>query len=216
MKPRCLLLFKKSALELSMFIRKTLNFLWQGCNTTFQDNANLGRFRAEFAILSFAVIAGLSGCATEQKCLRKYPPQIVIHDSISYREKVVLKDTLIKIYIPGEVVHDSIPVVIPTQPGKKITTKKIVKDTKLAIATAQVVNNVLYLTLTQKDTTIEEKLTGAIREATYWENKYHSVEATKIAPNRPAFIRGLVWGIISGIILIVLLLYLLVRLRPKA
>lgn len=59
----------------------------------------------------------VTGCATQKRCSEKYPPAVIIHDSITTETVVDYRDTIIHI------------------PGKYITVTEYIKDTVTLIDT---------------------------------------------------------------------------------
>jgi hypothetical protein len=150
-------------------------------------------------LLAFTLI----GCVTQKRCNEKFPPQTITitKDSIINKEKIVIKDTTIIRTIPGDTVHK-----IDTVIGNKgvVNSKKVFAETSLAKATAYVYKNKLYLELIQKDTTLEFKLDSAIKEATYWKEKYQnsSTVVTKETSKSPWYMKVLAW--IGSVCLVVI------------
>ena len=102
-------------------------------------------------IIIFLVGIFFTSCWTEQKCSRKYPPQIVYEKVIVYRDSVVnviIHDTT---YIQADTVYDTTTVYIN---NGIIWSNKVYGETDFASAWAQVVNSKLILELTQKDSVI--------------------------------------------------------------
>lgn len=59
--------------------------------------------------LFIAIIAVLSGCATQRRCFEKFPPQVITRDSIIQKDTTIYRDTAIT--IPGDtvVISEKIP-----------------------------------------------------------------------------------------------------------
>lgn len=106
-------------------------------------------------------------------CCPKITPTVIKKDSIVYKEKLVYKDTTIYKYLAGDTINKVDTVWINKWNGL-VNSKKIYTFTSLAEASAWVYNSKLNLKLTQKDTTIEIRLDSAIKEATYWKEKYQN------------------------------------------
>ena len=108
----------------------------------------------------FILIVFLSGCVTQNKCLFKFPPPPP--DTI-VKHSVIVKDTIIYRYLPGEVVHDS--VIIEKLIEKKIYVPytSVYAETLLAEATASVKGNRLKLELIQRDSLFTFLLDSAIK-----------------------------------------------------
>jgi hypothetical protein len=136
-----------------------------------------------------------------------YPPVsdttviIVEHDSI------VVKDTTIYIQLPGQTVYDTVQVIIKPKPVKIDTAYA---ETSLAVARSWYEPPNLILKLTQKDTTIEQRLENAIREAYYWKEKYETINTVVEVKKIPLLYKVAFYAIIGQLIL---LLYAIVRRR---
>ena len=90
------------------------------------------------------------------------------------KDSIVIKDTTIYIHLPGEVVHDSIQIPCP-DPGSAYIPKKVFAETSLARAEAWWQYPNIKLLLIQKDSTIEARLAGALKEAYYWKSEYNKI-----------------------------------------
>jgi hypothetical protein len=102
--------------------------------------------------LLFTALLFLGSCITEKKCWTKYPPNIIVKDSVVYKNiEVIIHDTLV---IYGDTVISSDTVYLDKLTGL-ITSNKIYSETEYAKAYAQVINSKLFLELIQKDTAIE-------------------------------------------------------------
>ena len=123
------------------------------------------------------VLAVLSSCVTQRKCNYKFPAK---NDTIrieTIRDSIVIKDTTIYIILPGETVTDSVIIPCP-DPGPAYIPKRVIAETSLARAEAWWSYPNIKLTLIQKDTTIERRLEGAIKEAHYWKTEYEKITVT--------------------------------------
>lgn len=150
----------------------------------------------------------LTSCVTQRVCNKRFPCSQLVKDSIIEKEKVVIRDTTIEIRIPGKEIHDSIPVPFPVFRDGKLNTKKLTKKTEYSEATAQVRDNMLYLDLTQNDIKINAKITGAIKEATYWKDRY---QKEIIKP--PSKWKPDIWSFLAGIFVLLIALTLLAKLK---
>ena len=103
----------------------------------------------------FLALLFLTSCITEKKCWKRYPPRVVVKDSIVYKVKeIIIRDTLV---IYGDTVVNTDTVYLDKLTGL-ITSNKIYSETEYAKAYAQVVSSRLFLELIQKDTAIERLL----------------------------------------------------------
>lgn len=156
-------------------------------------------------ILILILIVTASSCVTAKKCSIKHPvkPELIIKDSI--REVVTYRDTTIYIHLQGEkvTVHDTIFI-----KDGVIVFKPVNAESKFATARAWMFNNNIFLTITDKDTTLEIKLLNALKNASYWESKYKSEKIIEQVKYIPKFIKFLAWvgGICIGLLLIFVLL----------
>ena len=127
-------------------------------------------------------------------CSPKIIKEVVTKDSIVYKEKISYRDTTIYKYLPGDTVFKTTYVYIDKNTGL-VNSKKLFAFTSLAEASAWVYNSKLFLNLTQKDTTIEIRLDSAIKEASYWKEKYQnsSTVVTKETFKSPWYMKALAW-----------------------
>ena len=128
-------------------------------------------------------LAVLSGCASQRRCNIKYPGK---NDTIrieTVRDSIVIKDTTIYVKIPGETITNTVEIPCPQVPG--YVPKKVFAETSLAKAFAWWEYPVIKLVLIQKDTLIEKRLKGAIKEAYYYKSLY---ERLRITPEPVKFI----------------------------
>lgn len=160
-----------------------------------------------FNIIILAII--FQSCASQRWCDRHYPdqPSVAIKDTVIYREKLVYRDTTIRIEIPGKVVHDSIIIESPksSKPVQQMSRKKLTRETDFAKASAWVNAGMLHLELEQKDTVIQRVIKEALKESTYWKDKYHS-ETIKLAADKKFQWGTFLFGIFTGMFILIALL----------
>lgn len=116
--------------------------------------------------ISFILIiaALLASCATQRRCLIKFPPvtTVQIRDSIAYR------DTTIYFPIPADTVRDSIPVVEPCPDNKPLRpeykSKPVTVENRFSTAFAWIENGSLKLQLMTNDTTLKFVIDSAVSE----------------------------------------------------
>lgn len=127
-------------------------------------------------------------------CSPKIIKEVVTKDSIIYKEKISYRDTTIFRYLPGDTVYKETIVYVDKATGL-INSKKLFAFTSLAEASAWVYNSKLFLNLIQKDTTIEFRLDSAIKEASYWKEKYQNSNTvvTKEVTKSPWYMKVLAW-----------------------
>lgn len=127
-------------------------------------------------------------------CSPKIIKEVVTKDSIIYKEKISYRDTTIFRYLPGDTVYKETIVYVDKATGL-VNSKKLFAFTSLAEASAWVYNSKLFLNLIQKDTTIEFRLDSAIKEASYWKEKYQNSNTvvTKEVTKSPWYMKVLAW-----------------------
>ena len=127
-------------------------------------------------------------------CSPRIIKEVSVKDSIVYKEKIVYKDTTIFKYLPGDTVYKNTIVYVDRLTGL-VNSKKLFAFTSLAEASAWVYNSKLFLNLIQKDTTIVVRLDSAIKEATYWKEKYQSNSSVvvKEVTKSPWYMKVLAW-----------------------
>jgi len=153
-----------------------------------------------FFVLAFA------SCATQKRCGMKFPlpdPEVIVRDSI--REKTILRDTTIYIHLSADTVFSSDTLYIK---GKTVSINPVTVQSRLAKARAWIDSNSLHLMLTDNDTTIETRLSSAIKESYFWQSKYKE-EVRTLPPEKyiPPFWKvtgwmGIIWTALVALILI--------------
>lgn len=125
-------------------------------------------------ITTLAIVLIVSSCATHKRCLRKFQ---VLPDTVSvvyYRDTIIYQDTIIRVFIPGATVIDSVVIPFPV-PEPFYVPDTARAETSLAIAKAWWSYPLIRLSLVQKDTTIEAKLDSAMKEMYHWKSEYYRV-----------------------------------------
>ena len=134
-------------------------------------------------ILIAALALLLTGCVTQDRCLRKFPPEIKEVTKIVTETVTITRDTTIYVRLPAEVVVQTDTVLVDTETGL-ITSKLSRLETSLAWSTAQIRNSRLHHELQQVDTTIEHRLQDAIREVDRLEKELTEKVTTIEVPRR--------------------------------
>ena len=127
-------------------------------------------------ILFLALISLFTGCVTQKRCSTRFPGK---NDTIrieTVRDSIVIKDTTIYVKIPGETITNTVEIPCPQVPG--YVPKKVFAETSLAKAFAWWEYPNIKLVLIQKDTLIEKRLKGALREAYYYKSLYEKLHIT--------------------------------------
>jgi len=108
-------------------------------------------------ILSLVLFAG---CATQQRCQRKFPPVEKIHDSIVTKIVTVKVHDTIQVQIKPDTVIKKI--IVHIKDGV-VNSDTLRSETDFAKAWAAVVQSSLKLGLTQKDSTINRIIQDSIK-----------------------------------------------------
>lgn len=146
------------------------------------------------------ILACFSLSCSKQWCNSHYPPSVDSIYKYIVKDSIIIKDTTIYIILPGEIVHDSVQIPCP-DPGSAYIQKRVTAETSLAKAEAWWQYPNIQLRLTQKDTTIETRLRGAIIERNHYKSLY---EKLSIVPDPVKFIPKFYKYCTGGFILIVL------------
>ena len=148
------------------------------------------------------IIAGialiLSGCTTERKCNRKFPPQTmgITKDSIIRTTQTVYRDTTIFVYIKGETKYSTDTVWLKN--GIAYSNKDHL-ITSFAESWAWVENGRLYHKLIQKDTLIGQEVKDAVRLTWERAEKFYSKSEVQVKTVR--YIPKWVWWVLGFSIL---------------
>lgn len=147
--------------------------------------------------LSLIITLLLSGliahsCVTQNACARKWPPSVIYHDTITYR------DTTLYVFLPPDTVQRTDTVMIVN--NKAVTLDTMVLETDYAIAWAWVANSRIYQRLAHKATALELRYDSLLRE------KVKVITVTNTIREKPKF-SGVMWQVIVlvGIILLIIL-----------
>jgi len=110
-------------------------------------------------ILAFLTVS----CISQRKCLERYPPRSDTLRIISVRDSIIFRDTTLTFPFPLEIAGDTIWIPCP-KPEPPYIPDTARAETSLALAKAWFRFPNIELSLIQKDTTIERKLTDALKE----------------------------------------------------
>ena len=167
-------------------------------------------------IILLLILVSLTGCfASKKRCLRLYPPtssvDTVYRDSV--RDSLVVHDTTIFVYIPGETLIDSILFLVYEE--NEITLDTARAETEYIKAKAYYSNGFIILEVEQLDIGLEVKLENALRESYYWKEIYFEITNREIVKERyiPIIYKVSLWAWI-GVILLIIFAYILHRLKP--
>ena len=137
-------------------------------------------------IVLLAVLTLFLTSCSQKWCYTRYPVSVDSIYKYVTKDSIVIKDTTIYIYLPGEIVHDSVRIPCP-DPGPAYIPKRVTAETSLARAEAWWQYPNIKLLLIQKDSTIEVRLAGALKEAYYWESEYNKIT---VKPEPEKYIPG--------------------------
>ncbi|MBS4060159.1 MAG: hypothetical protein KG029_07165 [Bacteroidetes bacterium] len=127
------------------------------------------------AILTVLILALLTSCNMKRYCSKRFPPDVIRKDSISYIEKIVLKDTLIYVPIPFEAKRD-------TNYVDSFGCASSTLETSFAKSTAVYRDGELIHDLIQKDSLVPALIKGGIMEK-YTESFAGTLEKSVIIKN---------------------------------
>ena len=123
------------------------------------------------------VILLLTGCVTQKRCDRKFPPQLIHTDSLITNSTTIFGDTTIFVYLPGNTIIDTVFVQVKNGIANS---RPSIHETDLAWSMAQIVDNKLIHQLIMKDKTLEMLIKNAIREnSTHSERRIRYKEIVK-------------------------------------
>lgn len=155
------------------------------------------------------VLTLTTSCVTQKRCARRFPasPETIIKDSIVYKERITYRDTTIFVKLPADTIFkkDTITIV-----NGYVHVLPVYAESKMASAKAWIRLNKLNLMLADKDTTLEIKLTDALKTAQFWEMRFKTEKQKEIVRVKyvPVFWKFTGWiGIITflGIILFLII-----------
>lgn len=104
--------------------------------------------------LAFVCVALFISCATQRRCLAKWPP-VSKSDTVKL---ITYRDTTVYLHLPADTIRDSVDVPVPVE----LKTKPVTVVSEYAKATAWIANGKLKLQLSMNDTLIAYKIDSAI------------------------------------------------------
>lgn len=163
-------------------------------------------------IILLSALLILTSCVTEKKCNRKYPPQFVVieKDTVIYKEKIVIKDSIINVILPNDTV---ILTKYLTINKGIVNLDTIIKEQGIVGAMAFVNNNELGVVAYISDSTIFYKLDSAQIRVDKYKEALHSRNETRVRDvvRNSAFAGFTIWWFWITAILIAFLLYLKIK-----
>ena len=131
------------------------------------------------------------GCATQKRCLQKWPPEIIPIDTVvqvQVKDTTIYRDTIVPIYLQGETDTSFVEIPCDFSENSKLEYDTAKVETTMAIAKAWIEPGPtgsharLQIELQQKDTTIMTRLDSAIMEAEHWKQETIRIKQTYIKP----------------------------------
>ena len=130
-------------------------------------------------ILVILIAVLFTGCITQKKCLRKFPPQIITEKEVI--TEIIYRDTTIYVHIPADTVYAE-NIIFKTPDGWQ--TELSVLHAEYAKSSAQVVNGTLKHELLQKESELERVIANAVKEqSTHTTEKVVEVHREKYVPD---------------------------------
>lgn len=138
----------------------------------------------------------LSGCITQQRCSRKYPPAETLRDSINIQKEVIYRDTVIYRTLPPDTV-----MVWREMPASVPDTEPLTAENQHAFAKAWIGDGRMWLRLFMKP----QPIAFTLQNKTQLENRYQGHSQTKIerVPYVPAIYQWCLWIVIAQIVALV-------------
>lgn len=160
-------------------------------------------------ILLFVIL--VSGCATQRRCLTKFPPQTIIErtDSIITRDTVIYKDIVIRDTILADTVFKEKVINVP----KELTILPVEAENNYARAKAWIENSRLRLQLTQKEQVIQRIIENAEKQETFWREEYYKErikESHTVYKTRPIHKIAM---LISGVSILLATLFVYIKFK---
>jgi|GEM_PF-4442597 hypothetical protein len=155
------------------------------------------------AIIVLTALLLVSSCATEKRCLEKWPPLLVIKDSVIVRVNTIYRDTVIFIKLP--------PDTIRVEQNIDSLMNPLIAESKYAKAVADIYKNRLRLTLTQFDTIIQFKLDSANRVTLFWKEMWETEKQTVIVKDRYTPVINKFFTPIGILVCVCILIFVLVK-----
>jgi hypothetical protein len=136
-----------------------------------------------------------AGCATQRRCLERWPPQV----GVVIKDTTIYKDTILYVTLPTDTVLRSDTVYI-TAAGLPFTLDTLITETDFARALAWVTGARIFQKIYNKDTALELRYDSLLRE------KQKTITLTETIQLPPKY-NGILWQIIAiaGIILLIIL-----------
>jgi len=152
------------------------------------------------------VLILFSGCVTQKRCLKKFPPETIIerHDSIVIHDTTIYKDVVIYDTIPGDTQY--VEKIIPIK--ENVVILPVERENAYARAKAWVEDTKLKLELIQKEQEIQRIIKDANKETKYWRYKYttESIKNTQVVYQARNIHKAALW--FSAIVILLFVLFI--------
>lgn len=138
-------------------------------------------------IISILIMGSITGCATQKRCMEKWPPEITPIDTVTVtqvRDTTIYRDTIITIQIPGDTVRDTVEIYPIQETGYGTDTAKAETRYASAKAWVQVRNQraEIHLELQQKQTDLQVRLDSAIQQRDRYRQEITKIRQTYTEP----------------------------------
>ncbi len=167
-------------------------------------------------LLLLIPFALLFGCATKERCLKRFPPQQITDTHIITETIETFRDTTIFVSLPGASVTFFDTILVDRVTGLPKPAYSFL-ETSLSWSSAEIKQGFLFHDLHQKDTLIEVELQNAINEIVRLQSELSYYQSVIEVPRELSnFQHFAVWfTTFSFIAIAIFLIFLLLRLRSK-
>ena len=162
-----------------------------------------GAFKS--ALIALTWLAILTGCATQRRCLQKFPPPPA--DTVT-QETVTYRDTTLYVMLPADTVRDSIPVMLPC-PQPELSTSRVSVRNRYANAQTWIANGKLHIDLQMNSASLAITIDSLAATKT----KTVTITKTVIVKEKyvPPFYRAMLFVSIFLAVLFVLIIVISLR-----
>jgi len=160
----------------------------------------------QFSIIA-VFLCVLSSCATQRRCNMRFPPVIDTVYTVTTRDSIAWKDSIVYRFLPGKIVHDSVIIPCP-DPGPEYVPDTARAETEYASAKAWYDFPSIQLQLEQKEQTLTFKLDSVIRQEYYWKSEYMKIRESKQVKYVPRLYKAALWILIGEAVMLILLILL--------
>jgi len=153
-------------------------------------------------ILFLIIILAASSCITENKCTRKYPPTTIVKDSIVYKEKIIIRDSIIQITLPQDTAYINKYIYLDKNNYAQLDTVIVVNG--LVGAMAFINDSKLGVIAYVADSTLYYQLDSARIEILRYKQEYHKESKVIVNKENTKFASFTIWWFVISLALIVL------------